>query len=403
VEKIFSLKEHDKNTRARMGVLRTAHGEVLTPAFLPIGTRGSVKSVTAQELKFWGAQIVLANTYHLWMRPGDALVKKHGGLHRFMGWDGPILTDSGGFQVFSLGEKRHKADLNEGAGGESRHGRVIDIGNRGVVFRSDVDGQQYELTPESSIQIQSNLGSDIALVLDYFSGFPFTAERMKKAVGLTLDWAERGKRQFEKLKSAGINPGQVLFGIVQGGDSPELREECARGLRELDFSGYAIGGVAVGEPADVMYRAVELTVPHLEEDKPRHLLGVGTPEQLVRAVALGCDMFDCVLPTRNARHGLLYVNLKAGQGSGEGYTTMRISNEKYEEDFSPVDNTCGCYLCANHTRAYLKHLFQSRDPLAVRLATMHNLRFYLDLMSQVRRAIEYGSFEDMANSYKKQG
>lgn len=391
----FQIKKRDNQSQARLGRLKTRHGAINTPAFLPIGSRGSVKAVTVAELKFWGAEIILANTYHLWMRPGDLLIKKHGGLHKFMGWDGVIMTDSGGFQVFSLGEKTSRMnadgplrDTPIGADRAGGYGRVLEVTNGGVTFKSDLDGQVYELTPEQSVQIQANLGSDIGLVLDFFPGYPFEAARVKRSVELTLDWAERSQRA--------ASDSQTLFGIVQGGNVPEWRKQCAEGLRELNFPGYGIGGVAVGEPEAVMYEAVRMTVPYLEEDKPRHLLGVGTPEQLVKAVALGCDMFDCVLPTRNARHGALYINRKEG-----GYTILRITNEQYKEDFTPVDNTCGCYLCTKHSRAYLRHLFLNNDPLALRLATMHNLRFYLDLMARIRRGLEYGSFAEMAETYQE--
>ncbi|MBI4049828.1 MAG: tRNA guanosine(34) transglycosylase Tgt [Candidatus Doudnabacteria bacterium] len=403
----FEITKKDENSPARAAILHTAAGRVHTPAFLPIATRGGVKAVTMEEVKFWGAEIILANTYHLWQRPGDNLIRKQGGLHKFIGWSGPILTDSGGFQVFSLGEKRHvplpKNPLLERGGwpeagrGRDAHGRVLKISAKGVLFHSDLDGATRELTPEDSLNIQSNLGSDIALVLDYFPAYPFTKEGMRKAVQLTLQWAERSARHFEKIRAAGVNPAQRLFGIVQGGDFADLRKLCAEKLRAMDFAGYAIGGVAVGEPIDAMYRAVEMTVPHLEEDKPRHLLGVGTPEQLIGAVARGCDLFDCVLPTRNARHGTLFINNK-NEG---GYSILNIDNASFAEDGTPVDNTCNCYLCLRHTRAYLRHLFATRDPLAVRLATMHNLRFYLNLMEKIRRAIEYDTMSELLGGFRR--
>lgn len=371
----FKVIKNDTPSRARLGVIATPHGRVHTPAFLPIGTRGSVKAVTVEELKFWGAEMVLANTYHLWQRPGDLLIRKAGGLHKFMGWDGPIFTDSGGFQVFSLGEK---------------HGKKLYITEAGVEFRDELGGDKHSLTPESSIQIQLNLGSDIALVLDDVPGLPATEDRIKKSLDLTLHWAERAKREHERLVAESVNPGQKLYGIVQGGESQKLRKFSAEKLRNLNFDGYAIGGLAVGESEDVMYRVLDFTVPWLEDAKPRHLLGVGTPEQVIKAVSLGCDTFDCVLPTRNARHGQLYVNKKDAT-----FGTINIGNEQYKEDFTPPDNTCGCYLCTKHTRAYLRHLFQSREPLAIRLATMHNLRFYLDLMERLRRAIELGSTDEL--------
>lgn len=392
----FHITKEDSSTSARTGTISTAHGDVDIPTFLPIGTRGSVKAVTTEELKFWGAQIILCNTYHLWQRPGDALIRKAGGLHEFMGWKGPILTDSGGFQVFSLGRKNKKT------GDEQQNGnypRVLSITDKRVEFRSGLDGKKHFLSPEVSVRIQRNLGSDIALVLDEFPPYPASHEETAQAVSRTFDWAKRSIAEFEKLKDFAINKGQVLYGIVQGGSFEDLRKLSAEQIKSLDFSGYAVGGLAVGEPAEKMYEALEQSLPVLEREKPRHLLGVGTPEQIVQAVARGIDTFDCVLPTRNARHGDLYVNLKKGQG--EGYTTLRITNAKYAEDFEPVDNTCNCYGCLNYSRAYIRHLFMAREPLALRLATMHNLRFYLNLMEKVRRAIEFESFDEMVKNYRE--
>ncbi|MDP3993959.1 MAG: tRNA guanosine(34) transglycosylase Tgt, partial [bacterium] len=337
------------------------------------------------EIKFWGAEMILANTYHLWLRPGDTLIYKAGGLHKFMGWDGPIFTDSGGFQVFSLGEKRATlSDLGEGKG----EVRGVKISEAGVEFRNELDGALHILTPEASIQIQSNLGSDIALVLDDVPGLPATKERIQKSLDLTLLWAGRAKAHFEKIIEKSLNPGQRLYGIVQGGDSEDLRKKSAEALQKIGFDGYGIGGLAVGEDAETMYKVLGFTLPHLEENKPRHLLGVGYPEQIIKAVSLGIDTFDCVIPTRNARHGDLFVNRKEG-----GYEILKINNQKYAEDFTPVDNTCNCYGCLHHNRAYIRHLFMAGEPLGIRLATMHNLRFYLNLMEKIRRDIELGSFE----------
>ena len=371
----FSVIKRDDNSLARLGIINTPHGPVKTPAFLPIGTRGSVKAVTAEELKFWGAEMILANTYHLWLRPGDALINKAGGLHKFIGWDGPIFTDSGGYQVYSLGEKQNLK---------------LQITEKGVQFRDDLDGTMRVLSPEESIQIQSNLGSDIALVLDDVPGLPASEQRLKSSLDLTLKWAERAKRHHEKIKTQSINPGQALYGIVQGGDSEELRKKSVTGLQKIGFDGYGIGGLAIGAVADtpaIMFKVINFTVPYLEENKPRHLLGVGYPEQIIKAVSLGMDTFDCVIPTRNARHGELFINDKQ-----ESYQTINIFNKQFAEDFTPPDNTCSCYLCTHHNRAYLRHLFMSGEPLGIRLATMHNLRFYLDLMEKIRRGIEFGSF-----------
>jgi len=389
----FEITEKDKNSRARTGVINTAHGVVHTPAFLPIGTKGSVKAVTAEEIKFWGVEMILANTYHLWLRPGDALIHKAGGLHKFMGWDGPIFTDSGGFQVFSLGEKRAPlSDIGEGKG-EVRNVKVSDAG---VEFRNELDGALRMLTPEASIQIQSNLGSDIALVLDDVPGLPASEERIKKSLDFTIKWAQRARFHFDKIRSHSLNPGQRLYGIVQGGADEELRKKSVAGLREIGFDGYGIGGLAVGEDAETMYKVLGFTMPHLEAEKPRHLLGVGYPEQIIKAVSFGIDTFDCVIPTRNARHGDLFVNRKEG-----GYEVLKINNQKYSDDFTPVDNTCNCYGCLHHNRAYIRHLFMAGEPLGLRLATMHNLRFYLNLMEKIRRAIEFDSFLETAGDYKR--
>ena len=415
----FEIKKKDEKSPARLGLMRTAHGEVHTPAYLPIGTKGSVKSVTAEELKFWGAEMILANTYHLWLRPGDALIHKAGGLHKFIGWDGPIFTDSGGFQVFSLGEKRSVVAIRQltekqtqGIATRSKGARppaeragndwqaepvpvLKKISEAGVEFRNELDGATHILSPEASVQIQSNLGSDIALVLDDVPGLPAKKDRIRKSLDLTLRWAERAKAHFEKIKDTSINPNQHLFGIVQGGDSEELRQKSAGGLQKIGFEGYAIGGLAVGEDAETMYKVLGLTVPHLEEEKPRHLLGVGYPEQILKAISLGVDTFDCVLPTRNGRHGQFFINRKSG-----GYEVIDITKKQYEEDFTPVDNTCSCYGCMHHNRAYVRHLFAAREPLGIRLATMHNLRFYLDFMEKIRRAIEFDSLAEMMENYK---
>ncbi len=384
----FEIIKSDKSSKSRTGIIHTAHGDVKTPAFLPIGTKGAVKSVTSEELKFWGADIILANTYHLWQRPGDALVYKAGGLHEFMNWKGPIFTDSGGFQVFSLAKMR----------------KVMEVG---VLFQFDLDGRSEILSPEKSVQIQSNLGSDIALILDDFPGFPFEYERSKESIELTKRWAERAIKEHKKILEIGnpINPGQKLWGIVQGASFKDLREQSAKDMVSLGFEGFAIGGVAVGEPHEEMMKAVSYTVPHLPENSPKHLLGVGTPFDIIQAAALGCDTFDCVIPTREARHGRLYVSTQytvgSKQGKKDGYSTIDIRLEKYKEDFTPVDNTCSCYLCLNHTRGYLRHLFATGEPLGIRLASMHNLRFYLNLMEKIRTAITYDYFDDMVKCYKE--
>ena len=379
----FEILKKDPNSKARLGVIHTAHGDVQTPYFNPIGTKGTVKSITSEELKFWGAEMILANTYHLWQRPGDALIAKAGGLHKFMNWKNAIFTDSGGYQVFSLAKMRQVMEA-------------------GVLFRFDMDGKSAILSPEKSIQIQSNLGSDIALILDDFPGFPFEHERTKQAIEQTTRWAERAKAEFERIQQSGsvINPGQKLWGIVQGASFPDLRERSAKEIRALDFPGYAIGGVAVGEPTEEMLKAVEMAIPHLEEEKPKHLLGVGTPYDIVQAILRGCDSFDCVIPTREARHGRLYISARDQQGR-EAYRTIDIRKAEFAEDFSPVDNDCDCYGCLNHTRAYLRHLFAAEEALSIRLATMHNIKFYLNLMKKVRNALENEYFKEFTESFRE--
>jgi len=378
----FEILKKDDGSKARNAVIHTAHGDVLTPQFLPIGTRGTVKSVTSEELKFWGASIILANTYHLWQRPGDNLIYKAGGLHKFMNWKGPIFTDSGGFQVYSLAKMR----------------KVMEAG---VLFQFDLDGKQEILSPEKSVDIQANLGSDIALILDDFPGYPFEHERSRESIELTKRWAERAIKEFQKIVLDGdpVNPGQRLWGIVQGASFPDLREQSAKDMVELGFEGFAIGGVAVGEPHAEMMLAVENVIPHLPENSPKHLLGVGTPFDIVQAVSRGCDTFDCVIPTREARHGRLYISAKDENGK-DAYTTIDIRKEEFKEDFTPVDNTCNCYGCLHHTRGYIRHLFASDELLGVRLATMHNLRFYLNLMDKIRTAIQYDYFGDMIEHYR---
>lgn len=391
--KFFEVTKQDANSSARLGIINTPHGPVHTPAFLAIGTRGSVKTVTAEELKFWGAEMILANTYHLWLRPTDVLINKAGGLHKFMGWAGPIFTDSGGYQVFSLGEKTAKYRNVEISSKELRLVPTLKkITEKGVEFQNELDGTLHILTPEASIQIQSNLGSDIALVLDDVPGLPATEKRIADSLNLTIIWAKRAKAHFEKIRANSINPGQRLYGIVQGGDFEHLRKKSVEALEQIGFDGYGIGGLAVGEDTETLYKVLGFTILHLEKDKPRHLLGVGYPEQIIKAVVLGIDTFDCVLPTRNARHGQLFVNKNSDNSF---YELITITNKKYAEDFTPVDSTCSCYGCTHHHRAYLRHLFMAGEPLGIRLATMHNLRFYLNLMEKIRRAIEFDSFDQL--------
>ena len=373
---VFEITKKDKSSRARAGILDTAHGDVMTPVFLPVGTKGTVKSARNDELKKWGAEMVLANTYHLWLQPGDDLIKKAGGLHRFMGWDGPIFTDSGGFQIFSLGEKLQKRSENNSELALFN----VRVKEDGVSFQSGSGGEKRELTPELSIQIQNNLGSDVVLVLDEFPGYPFEYEKTRKAVERTTRWAKRAKEEFLRLKKRKqINPGQpgnttllgvlprktpsrmqakvdipgqMLLGIIQGASFPDLREKSAREISAIGFDGYAIGGVAVGEPTKEMLKAIDATIPFLEENKFRHLLGVGTPENIIQAVARGCDSFDYVIPTREARHGKIYIS------AGHGYKTIDVARSKFKDDFSALDSRCSCFACQNHSRAYIHHLFK---------------------------------------------
>jgi queuine tRNA-ribosyltransferase len=370
----FSFRVAHKEGRARSGVMTTAHGDVPTPAFMPVGTQGAVKGVIHRDLEQLGADILLSNTYHLYLRPGDDLIARRGGLHAFIGWSRPILTDSGGYQVFSLAARRT-------------------IDEDGARFRSHLDGSAHLLTPEKAVDIQAQLGSDIAMVLDECLAHPSEEDVVRRSMERTLRWAQRARERFLTLyEKRGresfpdvivTNPGQAQFGIVQGGVSPALREESAAGTVALGFEAYAIGGLSVGEPTDVMYNVVERTTPCLPEERPRYLMGAGTPQDLVEAVARGVDLFDCVLPTRNARNGQLFTS--------EG--PINIKNARYAEDDRPPDPTCGCYTCRTCSRAYLRHLFQAGEINASTLNTLHNLHFYLDTLSRIRDAIAFGRFE----------
>ena len=358
---------------ARCGRMTTPHGEVETPAFMPVGTQGAVKGVTHRDLESIGAQILLSNTYHLYLRPGDDLIARLGGLHKFIGWTRPILTDSGGYQVFSLAERRT-------------------IDEEGAHFRSHLDGAAHLLTPEKAADIQAQLGSDIAMVLDECLAHPATADGRalaRRSMERTLRWARRARERFLALREGGVpgvvvcNRGQAQFGIVQGSIYPDLREESARETVAIGFEAYAIGGLSVGEPADVMYDIVGRTAPLLPADRPRYLMGTGTPLDLVESVARGIDLFDCVLPTRNARNGQLFTS--AGR--------LNIKNTRYAEDDRPPDPGCGCYTCRTCSRAYLRHLFATGEINAATLNTLHNLTFYLDTLRRIRDAITFRRFE----------
>jgi len=343
-----------RSTRARAGVFQTLHGPVETPIFMPVGTQGTVKAVTPEELQTLGARIILGNTYHLFLRPGVDVVRRFDGLHGFMGWDGPILTDSGGFQIFSLAGLRQ-------------------VSEEGVVFQSHIDGARHMLSPEKATEVQLALGSDILMCLDQCVAFPAPPEDLRRALELTTRWASRCRTTWE----AHAGPKGALFGIVQGGMDPALRAESINQLRALDFPGYALGGLSVGEPPALMYATAAHALPLLPEERPRYIMGVGTPEDLVELVARGADMFDCVMPTRNARNGQLFT--AAG--------SLNLRNARFREDPAPVDPECDCYTCRRFSRAYLRHLFIARELLAYRLATLHNLRYYVRLMAAVRSAI----------------
>jgi queuine tRNA-ribosyltransferase len=366
----FGFRVTHRDGVARRGVITTPHGEIETPAFMPVGTQGAVKGALHRDLDIVGAQILLSNTYHLYLRPGDDLIARRGGLHAFIGWTKPMLTDSGGYQVFSLADRRT-------------------IDEEGAHFKSHLDGSAHLLTPEKAADIQAQLGSDIAMVLDECLALPATPETARHSMERTLRWAARARRRFLQFGServAGVtvtNPGQAQFGIVQGGVFPDLRAESAHETVALGFEGYAIGGLSVGEPVDVMYEVVGQTAPLLPPDRPRYLMGAGTPADLVEAVARGVDMFDCVLPTRNARNGQLFTS--------EG--RLNIKNARYAEDDRPPDPDCSCPTCRTCSRAYLRHLFMAGEINASTLNTLHNLHFYLDTLRRIRDAIAFGRFE----------
>jgi queuine tRNA-ribosyltransferase len=365
---LFKLTHTDG--AARRGILQTAHGPIETPVFMPVGTQGAVKALTAQHLDEIGASIILGNTYHLMLRPGDELIARRGGLHKFIGWNKPILTDSGGYQVFSLASRR-KIDEN------------------GVEFRSHLDGTSYLLTPERAIDIQANLGSDIAMVLDECPALPSTVAVIDASVELTARWAKRCRLRHLEHRGRKNGPDPFLFGIVQGGTFAELRKKSAELTVDIGFEGYAIGGLSVGEANETMYEVVAQTTPYLPASQPRYLMGVGTPLDIVEAVARGVDMFDCVLPTRNARNGQLLTS--------EG--PINIKNAPYAEDDGPADPACSCYTCRNFSRAYLRHLHLAGEMTGGTLNTLHNLSFYLDTMRRIREAISFGRFEDFRQEF----
>ncbi len=349
--------------RARRGRMKFARGTVETPAFMPVGTLGTVKGMTPEEVKETGAEICLGNTFHLMLRPGTSIIQQHGDLHDFMNWDKPILTDSGGFQVFSLGELRK-------------------ITEEGVTFRSPINGEKILLTPEKSMQVQRELGSDIVMIFDECTPYPATQAEARQSMELSLRWAERSKKAHEGNEAA-------LFGIIQGGMYEELRDISLNGLTEIGFDGYAIGGLSVGEPKEDMMRILEHTTPQMPVEKPRYLMGVGKPEDLVEAVRRGVDMFDCVMPTRNARNGHLFISTGV----------VKIRNAVHRTDTGPLDPDCDCYTCKNYSRAYLHHLDRTNEILGARLNTIHNLRFYQRVMSDMRDALDEGTFDEYVQNF----
>lgn len=359
--------------RARRGEFTCPHGTVQTPVFMNVGTQGAIKgAVSAHDLEKIGCQVELSNTYHLHLRPGDEVVRQMGGLHRFMDWKGPMLTDSGGFQVFSLSGLRK-------------------IKEEGVTFASHIDGRRIFMGPEESMRIQSNLGSDIAMAFDECVENPSPREYVQQSSQRTTRWLERCIQEHKRLNEQPdcVNPGQMLFGINQGGAYADIRVSHMEEIAKLDCDGYAIGGLAVGEPTQVMYDIIDAVEPHMPKDKPRYLMGVGTPSNIIEGVARGVDFFDCVMPARNARHGKLYT------WNG----TINLKNEKYKLDGRPIDATCTCPACASFTRSYLRHLFTAGEMLAMRLAVLHNLHFYNELMARIRSALDEGSFEAFRQQY----
>ena len=361
----YELLKKEKNTKARLGKLHTNYGVYDTPMFMPVGTQATVKTLSPEELKAMNSAIILSNTYHLWLRPGADIVEKAGGLHKFMNYDGPILTDSGGFQVFSLAKPK-------------------DISEEGVKFKSHLDGSNLFLTPEISIEVQNKLDSDIAMSFDECIPYPASYEYAKRSTERTLRWARRGKEVFN-------NERQSLFGIVQGGEYTDLREYSAKETVKIGFDGYSIGGTSVGEGKDVMYKMIEDGIRYLPEDKPRYLMGVGEPFDILEGVERGIDMFDCVLPTRIARHGNAFTR------DGK----MNIKNAKYKDDFAPIESDCDCYACKNYTRAYIRHLITSNETFGARLLSIHNIRFLIKLTEEIREAIKNDNFLEYKENFKR--
>ena len=361
----LEIKHIDKQTGARYGILHTPHGDCEVPMFMPVGTLATVKTLSPEELKECGTGVILANTYHLSIRPGEDIVAKAGGLHKFMNWDGPILTDSGGFQVFSLADNRK-------------------ITEEGVEFKSHLNGDKLFFSPERAIEIEEKLGADIIMSLDECVHYPATYDYMKNSVERTLRWAKRGQIAHKRED-------QALFGIVQGGEFADLRKYCAEELSKMNFPGYSIGGTSIGEPKDVMFKMIADTTPYLPFEKPRYLMGVGSVDAILEGISLGVDMFDCVLPTRIARHGALMTS--------KGRVNIR--DKKYEEDFTPLDSECDCYCCKNYTKAYLRHLYKCDETFGKRLLSIHNIRFLIKMMEEARKAIQEDRFGDFKEEFLK--
>ncbi len=359
----FDLLKEGSGTEGRLGSITTPHGTIQTPVFMPVGTQGTVKAMTPDELERLGVEIILGNTYHLYLRPGHDLIRDLGGLHRFMGWEKPILTDSGGYQVFSLGNLRK-------------------ITEEGVKFQSHHDGSYHFITPEKSIAIQEALGADIIMCFDECPPYPAGYDYVRASLDMTLRWAKR-------CKDAKLRDDQALFGIIQGGMYADLRRRAAEETVGMGFDGYAIGGLSVGETKPLMYEMIEATVPFMPKDKPRYLMGVGTPEDLVEGVDRGVDMFDCVMPTRNARNGTLFTS----------FGKVVIKNSRFERDERPIDEECSCYTCRNFSRAYLRHLFMAKEILSSILNTIHNIHYYLEVIRGIRKALDKGRFREFKREF----
>ena len=367
---MFKLIHRDKNSKARLGMLSTAHGDVETPCFMPVGTHGTIKGLYPKDVEESGAQIMLSNTYHLFLRPGMDVIRKAGGLHKFISWEKPILTDSGGYQVFSLALLRKLSD-------------------KGVEFQSHIDGSKHFITPEDIIDIQSELGSDIIMPLDECVHYPCARAQAEIAMERTINWAKRSHNHKINLSKSAPNKAQLLFGIVQGATYEDLRNKCAKELVGIDFDGYSIGGVSVGEPSNLIYNILNLTSELLPVEKPRYAMGIGYPQDILEAVERGVDMFDCVVPTRYGRNGTAFTS------TGK----VKIGNSPYIKDFKPLDKECSCYTCSNFTRAYLRHLFNAQEMLGLTLLSLHNVHFFLNLAKGIREAIKVNQFREFKQDF----